>query len=186
VSIGSRTKPLRAATLLIVLLKPLLMTAATSTATRRDRRLLLELVHNRGVAIMVKQYRRRQLLVYGTTALGSSIFLKACAAPTPTDSPSASVATENSSPAATNFKVAIVLPGPITDKGWNQAGFESMAIIKTKLGAETAYVEKVAQADQTEILSDFARRGFNLIVAHGGQFEAAVKQVAAPFPKTCK
>ena len=132
---------------------------------------------------MVKQYRRRQLLVYASAALGSSVFLKACAAPTPTANPSVSSAASSPSPVASGFKVAIALPGPITDKGWNQAGFESMGIIKTKLGAETAYVEKVAQADQTETLSDFARRGFELIVAHGGQFEASVKQVAAQFPK---
>ncbi|MBC7970666.1 MAG: BMP family protein [Verrucomicrobia bacterium] len=131
---------------------------------------------------MVKHYRRRQLLVYASTALGSSILLKACASPTPTASPLSSAASP--SPTAVVFKVAIALPGPITDKSWNQAGYESMAIIKTKLGAETAYVEKVPQADQAEVLSDFARRGFNLVIAHGGQFEAAVKQVAAQFPKT--
>lgn len=133
---------------------------------------------------MVKHYRRRQLLAYASVALGGSLFLKACAAPTPTVSPSASSAASSPSPAATGFKVAIALPGPITDKGWNQAGYESMAIIKNKLGAETAYVEKVAQADQAEVLSDFARRGFNPVIAHGGQFEAAVKQVAAQFSKT--
>ncbi|MBW4694021.1 MAG: BMP family protein [Lyngbya sp. HA4199-MV5] len=127
---------------------------------------------------MVKGYRRRQLLVYASTALGSSFFLKACTSPAPIASPSAG----SPSPSAKGFKVAIVLPGPITDKSWNQAGYESMAIVKAKLGAETAYVEKVAQADQAESLSDFARRGFNLIIAHGGQFEAAVKQVAAQFP----
>lgn len=124
---------------------------------------------------------RRQLLAYGATALGSSLFLKACANPTPSASPSASVAAPSP---ATSLKVAIALPGPITDKGWNQAGYESMGIIKTKFGAETTYVEKVPQADQAEVLSDFARRGFGLVMAHGGQFEAAVKQVAAQFPKT--
>ncbi len=39
-----------------------------------------------------------------------------------------------------------------------------MDVVKAKLGAETAYVEKVAQADQAEVLSDFARRGFNLVI----------------------
>ncbi len=129
-------------------------------------------------------YRRRQVLVYASAALGGSLFLKACASsPTPSAS-STGGATSSASPTAASFKVAIALPGPITDKGWNQTGYESMDIIKTKFNAETAYVEKVAQADQTEVLSDFARRGFNLVIAHGGQFEAAVKQVAAQFPKT--
>ncbi len=72
----------------------------------------------------------------------------------------------------------------ITDKAWNQAGYTGLTEIKSNLGAETAYIEKVGQADQAEALSDFARRGFNVVYAHGGQFDAAIKQVAPQFPKT--
>ncbi len=128
---------------------------------------------------MVNKLDRRTFMLWGSAALGGSLLLKAC-----TNSPSAPTANAPTSPAPSGFKVAIAIPGPITDKGWSQAGYEAMDVIKSKLGAETAYVEKVTQADQAEVLSDFARRGFNLIIAHGGQFEAAVKQVAAQFPKT--
>ena len=128
---------------------------------------------------MVKKLDRRTFILWSLAAFGGSLLLKAYGSPS---TPTASNAP--ASPAATTFKVAIAIPGPITDKGWSQAGYESMDVIKTRLGAETAYVEKVAQADQAEVLSDFARRGFNLVIAHGGQFEAAVKQVAAQFPKT--
>jgi basic membrane protein A and related proteins len=33
-------------------------------------------------------------------------------------------------------------------------------------------------------MGDFARRGFDLVFGHGGEFDAAAKQVAAKFPKT--
>ncbi|MGA7931993.1 MAG: BMP family protein, partial [Kovacikia sp.] len=56
--------------------------------------------------------------------------------------------------------------------------------IKLNLKVETAYVEKVPQSDQVEVLADFARRNFKLIIAHGGQFETAVKQAAAQFPES--
>ena len=45
-------------------------------------------------------------------------------------------------------------------------------------------VEKVAQPDQAEAMGDFARRGFDLVFGHGGEFDAAAKQVAAKFAKT--
>ncbi len=45
-------------------------------------------------------------------------------------------------------------------------------------------MEQIAQADQTEVLTDFARKGYNLVFAHGGQFDAAIEQVAAQFPNT--
>lgn len=135
---------------------------------------------------MSQKYRRREFLIYGTATLGTSLLLKACSnSPTPTQ-PSQAPATGSTaaSPEAKNFKVAIVLPGIITDKAWNQTGFEGVKVAKDKLGVDTAYTEKVAQADQAEALSDFARRGYNLIYAHGGQFDAAIQQIAAQFPKT--
>jgi basic membrane protein A len=125
---------------------------------------------------MVVNFSRRKLIVYGAATLGTSLLLKAC--------------TNNSSPTPTQtsgenkFKIAIALPGIITDQAWNQSGYEGVKLAQQNLGAEMAYVEKVAQADQTEVLTDFARKGYNLIFAHGGQFDAAVEQVASQFPNS--
>lgn len=132
---------------------------------------------------MGRRYKRREFLTDAFVVAAGSMLLKACA-PSPSTTVSSPTPVASSAAPASTLKVAIALPGPITDKGWNQAGYEAMGMIKDKLGTETTYVEKVSQADQTETLSDFARRGFNLVVAHGGQFEAAVKQVAPQFPKT--
>lgn len=134
---------------------------------------------------MTARYTRRYFL-YTSAAVGSSFLLKACTgSPTTSTSPTASGASPAASPSnPSGLKVAIVLPGIITDKAWNQAGYTGLTTIQSKLGAEIAYVEKVGQADQAEALSDFARRGFNLVYAHGGQFDAAIQQVAAQFPKT--
>jgi basic membrane protein A and related proteins len=133
---------------------------------------------------MTVRFNRRQFLAVSSATVASSIFLKACtSSPTTTGSPSpAASPTAETSPSA--FKAAIVLPGVITDKAWNQAGYSGLEEVKKKLGAETGYVEKIGQADQAEALSDFARRGFNLVFAHGGQFDAAIKQIAGQFPKT--
>jgi basic membrane protein A and related proteins len=125
---------------------------------------------------MGTHFSRREFIWLGSAALGSSLLLKACSnnQTTPTATTSG---TEG-------FKIAIALPGIITDQAWNQSGYQGINLAKQKLNAETAYVEKVAQADQTEILTDFARRGYNLIFAHGGQFDAAIEQVASQFPNT--
>ena len=128
------------------------------------------------------EYSRRKFLLYGSAALGTSLLLKACnASPNPTETTPSG---DTSAKTGKDFKVAIVLPGIITDKAWNQAGYEGVTTAKEKLGVEIAQVEKVEQADQAEALSDFARRGYNLVYAHGGQFDAAIQQVAAQFPKT--
>lgn len=83
-----------------------------------------------------------------------------------------------------NLKVAAALPGIITDKAWNQSAFEGLKMMEKQIGAQIAYTERVAQPDQAEVLSDYARRGFDVVFAHGGEFDAAGKQVAGRFPKT--
>jgi basic membrane protein A len=123
---------------------------------------------------MVRKFRRREFLMTGAAALGTSLLLKACT--------NSETSTETS--ANQDFKIAIVLPGIITDRAWNQSGYEGIELAKQTLPVETAYSEKVEQADQAEALSDFARRGYQLVYAHGGQFDAAIEQVAPQFPET--
>jgi basic membrane protein A and related proteins len=136
---------------------------------------------------MTARFNRRQFLATSSAAIAGSIFLKACTS-NPSVTPSSETPATNASPtngaSPSGFKAAIILPGVITDKAWNQAGYSGLEAVKTKLGAEIGYVEKIGQADQAEALSDFARRGFNLVFAHGGQFDAAIQQVAGQFPKT--
>lgn len=124
---------------------------------------------------MQQDFSRRKFVLYGAATFTTSLLLKACSNQTPT--PTASSGAEG-------FKIAIALPGAITDQAWNQSGYEGLNLAKQKLNAEVAYVEQVAQADQTEALTDFARKGYNLVFAHGGQFDAAIEQVAPQFPNT--
>ena len=126
---------------------------------------------------MTTNFSRRQFILFGSAAFSTSLLLKACSSKPTTP-------TATTTGGAEGFKIAIALPGMITDKAWNQSGYEGINLAKQKLGAQTAYVEKVAQADQTEVLTDFARKGYNLIFAHGGQFDAAIEQVASQFPNT--
>jgi len=81
-------------------------------------------------------------------------------------------------------KAAIVMPGSISDNGWNQSGFEGLTNAGKYLGFETAVSEKVEQPDQIETLSDYARRGYDLVIGHGGEFQDAVERVAKRFPDT--
>ena len=82
------------------------------------------------------------------------------------------------------FKVAIVMPGNITDQSWNQAGYEGLMNAKKELGIEVAYSEKVAQPDQAEAMADYARRGYDVVIGHGGEFQEAANRVARKHPDT--
>jgi basic membrane protein A len=86
--------------------------------------------------------------------------------------------------AAETFKAAIVMPGNITDQSWNQAGYEAIMRAKEELGIEVAYSEKVAQPDQVEAMADYARRGYNVVFGHGGEFVDAAFRAAEDYPET--
>ena len=83
---------------------------------------------------------------------------------------------------ADDLKVAVILPGLVNDKAFNQNVFEGIERIKSDLGVEAAYSEKVPQPSQVEVMSDYARRGYNVIVGAGAEYTDAAKRVAAQFP----
>lgn len=85
---------------------------------------------------------------------------------------------------ADGYKAAIVMPGVITDKSFNQSGYEGMMQAKDELGIEVAYSEKVPQPDQAEALADYARRGYDLVIGYGGEFQDAVDRIAKRYPDT--
>lgn len=121
---------------------------------------------------------RKLLLALLTLVLILS--LAACASPQTPASP----ATETVQEEAPAFRVAMVFPGAVNDKSWNQAGFTGLERIKNELGVETAYLEQVPSTDWEESLRTFASQGYSLVLGHGDQFSEPSKKVAPEFPDT--
>lgn len=82
------------------------------------------------------------------------------------------------------LRVATVLTGPINDGGWNESAYKGLTKAAKELGVETAYSENVLQPDMETIMSDYASKGFDLVIGHGFEFYGPAKQIAADFPNT--
>jgi basic membrane lipoprotein Med (substrate-binding protein (PBP1-ABC) superfamily) len=67
---------------------------------------------------MAANFSRRKFLLYGSATLSTSLLLKAC---------SSNSTTTGGSP---GFKIAIALPGVISDQAWNQSGYEGVQLAK--------------------------------------------------------
>ncbi len=117
---------------------------------------------------------RRRFLSYTSATFGTSLLLKACG--------------HNHTPKLTmdgeSLKIAIAVSGLINNGAWNQSAYEGLQLTKQKLGAQITYVEQLTPENQAQALSDLARKGYNLIFAHGEQFEPAISQVAPQFSQT--
>ncbi len=80
-------------------------------------------------------------------------------------------------------KIALVLPGVITDESWNTLAYNALVDYEEQ-GYEVAYSESVPVSDVETILRTYADQGFDLIFAHGGQFADAAVTVGADYPDT--
>ncbi|MBE3564936.1 MAG: BMP family protein [Thermogemmatispora sp.] len=82
------------------------------------------------------------------------------------------------------IRVAMVTSGPVNDHSWNEDALKGVQLIKEQLGWSFAYSENVSQAEQANVLRQYARQGYNLIFAHGFEYADSVKAVAPEFPNT--
>lgn len=82
------------------------------------------------------------------------------------------------------LKIAMVMPGPITDNDWNSVGYNGLEAAAKALGVEVAYSENVTDADAERVIRDYAQRGYGLIFAHSFSFGDAALNAAEDFPNT--
>ena len=80
------------------------------------------------------------------------------------------------------LKVALVLPGSASDKGFNQSAFEALADIESQFGAQTAYTENTPVPEFEQAYRDYAGQGYDVIIGQGFEFGDIAKAVAPDFP----
>lgn len=82
------------------------------------------------------------------------------------------------------FKVGMLLPASIDDKGWNALAYDALLAIEEELDAIISPVESHTPAEHEADVRNLATEGHNLIFAHGYEYGAPVKIVAPDFPET--
>lgn len=80
------------------------------------------------------------------------------------------------------FKLATIMPGSIQDADYNTIGYIATQEISKEFNLESAYSEKVAVPDVERVIKEYIADGFNIIWAHGSQFNGAALKVADENP----
>lgn len=86
-----------------------------------------------------------------------------------------------------DFRAAVILPSAIDDFAFSQSLSDALDNVRDQRGVgefDFAFHEDVDAAGAEEALRAFARDGYDLIIAHGVQYDAAVTAVAKDFPST--
>lgn len=82
------------------------------------------------------------------------------------------------------FRVALVLDkNGKSDKGFNAAAHKGITRAVTAFGITADVTEASGDAGHEPLLREFAKKGYDLVIGLGGARAAAIKKVAAEFPR---
>ncbi len=104
--------------------------------------------------------------------------------PAPAATPAPTAAPAPTDPPPEPLRVALVLPGSANDGGFNQLAFESLALLQSEFGAETAFVESTPVNEYVKAYEDYANDGYDIVIGQGFQFGEVAAEVAPNYPDT--
>jgi basic membrane protein A len=80
--------------------------------------------------------------------------------------------------------VALIMGGPINDRGWNTAAYDGLMAIEEEYGVDVSYAETVSKSDVADVFRNYATLGYDLVIGHTSEFSDAALAVAKDFPDT--
>lgn len=83
-----------------------------------------------------------------------------------------------------SFKVALLTPGPISDKSWNGGAYAGLMAIRDTLKAEVSHIQTKTPAEFEENFRQYGAKKFSLVFGHGFEFQDAAIRVAPTYPNT--
>lgn len=90
--------------------------------------------------------------------------------------------------AAQKVKIALVIPSTIDDLAWSQAMYEGIKGAQAELGKDNLTFEVSERlwnaVDAGAAIRQYAMKGYNIIIAHGAQYQSVLTEIAPDFPKT--
>lgn len=82
------------------------------------------------------------------------------------------------------FRVALLTAGPVSDAGWYAGAYEGIRLIADSMGAAVSHQQTRTPAEFDEAFIAYASDGYDLIFAHGFEYQDAAVRVGAQFPET--
>lgn len=86
------------------------------------------------------------------------------------------------------FRIALVLPSTTKDASFAQSMYDALVKLQEEMGKdklELAYSESMFNIpDAAAAIRDYSAQGYDLVIAHGGQFGSSLPDIAADFPET--
>jgi basic membrane protein A len=95
-----------------------------------------------------------------------------------------SVASCQKTETASGPRVGLITPGSVADAAWNSGAWQGLQMIRDSLALAISHVEARTPSEQAEALRTYAAQGYDLVFAHGFEFQEPAERVAAEYPRT--
>ncbi len=82
------------------------------------------------------------------------------------------------------YKMVLLLPGPVSDNSWNAANFAGIRGVNKALGTKIELVENVQPEEYESTFRQYAEKGYDLVLAAGSQFDSAAAAAAPEHRQT--
>lgn len=83
-----------------------------------------------------------------------------------------------------NLKIIFITDGLFSDAGWGAFGYNAARAIESKYGYNLDFKENVAIPDIETTLTEFAKDGYDVIIAHGFEWGEPAIKVGKNYPDT--
>ena len=82
------------------------------------------------------------------------------------------------------FRVALLTGGPVSDAGWYAGAYEGLLLLRDQMGAEVSHQQTRTPAEFDEAFLSYASSGYDLVFAHGFEYQDAAIRAGEQFPNT--
>lgn len=80
------------------------------------------------------------------------------------------------------FRAALLTGGPVSDAGWYAGAYEGLLLLHDSLKAEVSHLRTRTPATFDEVFASYAAAGYDLIFAHGFEYQDAAIRAGELFP----
>jgi basic membrane lipoprotein Med (substrate-binding protein (PBP1-ABC) superfamily) len=80
-------------------------------------------------------------------------------------------------------RVALLTSGPVSDAGWYAGAYEGLMMLADSLGASVSHQQTRTPAEFDEAFISYATAGYDLIFAHGFEYQDAALRAGEQFPE---
>lgn len=82
------------------------------------------------------------------------------------------------------LRAALLTSGPVSDAGWHAGAYDGLMMLRDSLGAEVSHQQTTTPAEFDEAFLSYGSSGYDLIFAHGFEYQDAAIRAGADFPET--